>query len=238
MHLSEVTLLAFVHGELASRAKAEVEAHLAECSVCASAVSEQLADDARVGRLLAALDYPVPRLAPPVAADRGLRLRRVAVAASVALLVAGAAAAAVPGTTIHRWIHDRLGALGLVESRAPAPVPAHSLPSDDQAAGGVEVPAGRGLTVTFEKPEEGGILTITAADRPDVSLRAFGGAVAYQIGEGRIVVDNRRPAGRYALEVPGDLRQLTVRLGNRVVFDSERRPLGSSGRDTISLSTE
>ena len=51
------------------------------------------------------------------------------------------------------------------------------------------------------------------------------------------MVDNRHPAGRYTLEGPTGLR-LTVLLGGRVVFNSDGGPLGSAGRDTISLSTE
>ena len=118
------------------------------------------------------------------------------------------------------------------------PAPPDPASDDGQAAGGVEVPATRELTLVFGEPEPAGRLTVVKADRPDVSLRAFGGAVAYQVGDGRIVVDNRRPALRYALEIPRGLPRLTVLVGDRVVFDSDHRPLGASDRDTISLSTE
>ena len=68
-------------------------------------------------------------------------------------------------------------------------------------------------------------------------LHAFGGDVGYQVGKGRIAVDNRRPAGRYSLEVPADLARLTVLVAGRPVFDSERRTL-STVPDTVSLSPE
>ena len=237
MHPTDATLLALIHGELAVGPKAEVQAHLAYCAACAGRVGELHAGDAQVGRLLVTLDHPVPRLDPPATAAGTPRLRRPLLAASVALLVAGAVAAAVPGTPLQRWIHGRSNASGHAETRSATPAPMRA-PADDQAAGGVEVPVVHGLTIVFGQSEPDGILTITVADRPDVSLRAFGGAVAYQVGEGRIVVDNRRPAGRYALEVPSALRRLTVLLGSRVIFNSDGRPLGTAGRDTISLSTE
>jgi anti-sigma factor RsiW len=238
VHPSDATLLALIHGELAAGPKAEVQAHLTHCAGCASTVGELRAGDAQVGRLLGTLDHPVPRLDPPVPAAGTPRLRRPVLAASVALLMAGAVAAAVPGTPLHRWIHGRHDVPGQIETRPGAPAPARPAPAGDQAAGGVEVPVSRGLIIAFGQPEPDGILTITVADRPDVSLRAFGGAVAYRVGEGRIAVDNRRPAGRYALEVPGSLRRLTVLLGGRVIFNSDGGPLGTAGRDTISLSME
>ena len=238
MHPSEATLLTLIHGELAAGLKTEVQAHLTYCADCASTVGELRAGDAQLSRLLGTLDHPVPRLDPPAAAAGTPRLRRPVLAASVALLVAGAVAAAVPGTPLQRWIHGRRDPSGHAETRPATPVPARPAPADDQAAGGVEVPVSGGLIIAFGQPEPDGILTITVADRPDVSLRAFGGAVAYQVGEGRIVVDNRRPAGRYALEVPSGLRRLTVLLGGRVIFNSDGGRLATAGRDTISLSTE
>jgi anti-sigma factor RsiW len=238
VHPSDATLLALIHGELAVGGKAEVQAHLAYCAACASTVGELRASDAQVSRLLGALDHPVPRREPPVTAAGTARLRRPVIAAAVALLVAAAVAAAVPGTTLQRWIHGRSDASGHAETGPARPAPARPAPTDDQAAGGVEVPVSHGLIIAFGQPEPDGILTITVADRPDVSLRAFGGAVAYQVAEGRILVDNRRPAGRYALEVPSRLRRLTVLLGGRVIFNADGGLLGTAGRDTISLSTD
>jgi hypothetical protein len=48
-------------------------------------------------------------------------------------------------------------------------------------------------------------------------------------------VDNRRPAGRYTLEVPVTLGHLEVLVGARRVFDSAERPLGANP-DSVSLS--
>lgn len=236
MHPSDATLVAMIHGELIVGAAAELQFHLAACAACAGREAELRAGDAEVHELLAMLDHPVPRLHPPVAAARARRLRLAALAASLTLLLAGAASAAVPGTPLNRWIRDRLVPSAPVGAHRAIAPPARAASDDGQAAGGVEMPATRELTLVFGEPEPAGLLTIVRADRSDVSLRAFGGAVAYQVGDGRIVVNNRRPALRYALEVPMGLPRLTVLVGTRVVFDSDHRPLGPAGGDTISLS--
>jgi hypothetical protein len=79
-----------------------------------------------------------------------------------------------------------------------------------------------------------GVLLISTADRADASLRAYGGDVAYEVTDGRIRVDNHRPARRYTLEVPRALGEVTVLVADRPVFDSGERPLGSSP-DSVSL---
>lgn len=238
MHPSDVTLVAMIHGELIDGAAAELRSHLAACAACAGREAELRAGDEEVHGLLAILDHPVPRLHPPVAAARAPHLRPVVLAASLALVLAGAASAAVPGTPLNRWIRDRLVPSAPADAHRTVQAPARPTSGDGQAAGGVEMPATRELTLVFGEPEPAGLLTITRAERHDVSLRAFGGAVAYQVGDGRIVVDNRRPALRYALEIPRGLPRLTILVGSRVVFDSDHRPLGPAGGDTVSLSPE
>jgi hypothetical protein len=76
---------------------------------------------------------------------------------------------------------------------------------------------------------------VSVGARTDAALRAYGGDVAYQVGDGRIVVDNRRPAGRYTLEVPATLNRLEVLVGGRRVLDSAERALGATP-DSVSLS--
>jgi hypothetical protein len=154
------------------------------------------------------------------------------------LLGAGAAAAAVPGTAIHRWVQEQLGTTPSANRPAVPTVPAPASPTREQAASGIEVPVTRALTIAFAQPEEGGTLIIALADRASASLRAFGGAVAYQVAEGKIVIDNRRPAGRYELEVPDALERLTVLLGTKVVLNSDVAALRTAGGHTVSLSSK
>ncbi len=235
MHPSDATLLALIHGELAEGTRAETEEHVASCDICAAQLAELRDGDAIVAGLLATLDHPLPRRLPPVL-TRAPRLSRIAIAASIALLVAGAAAAAVPGTPVHRWVQEHLTASAHREISRPATPVASS--STDQVASGVEVVAAGGLTVSFREPEAAGTLIVATGDGSNVSLRAFSGAVAYQVGAGRIGVDNQRGAGRYQLEVPQTLERLTVLVGSQVIFRSSGGRIAGAGRDTVSLSID
>jgi hypothetical protein len=234
MHPSEATLLALIHGELNDDAAAAVREHLSGCGACAGSEAALRESDQEIAILLRSLDHRAPVLRPPAPALRP-RFRHTALAASLALLLAGAAAAAVPGTSLNRWIRSRLDGAPPTAPRAAPPLPAPAPASQAQAAAGVEIPTPRTLVVSFAAPEPGGMLTVSTGDRADAALRAYGGDVAYRVGDGRIAVDNRRPAGRYTLEVPVTLGHLEVLVGARRVFDSAERPLGANP-DSVSLS--
>jgi hypothetical protein len=233
MHPNDATLLALIHGELGDAA-ASVQAHQADCAACADREARLRRDDAAIGALLRGLDHPVPALSPPMSALRP-RWRHTAVAASLALLLAGAAAAAVPGTSLNRWIRSRLDGAPPTAPRAAAPSPSPAPVAAAQAAGGVEIRTPRALIVSFAAAEPAGMLTVSSGGGADAALRAYGGDVAYQVGDGRIAVDNRHPAGRYTLEVPATLSRLTVLVAGRRVFDSAEHPLGVAP-DSVALS--
>src|SRR5689334_7461445 len=95
VHPTDGSLLALIHGESSPGRAAEIEAHLESCPLCARKMDELRTGDAEIARLLAALDRPVPQLAPPGGNARPRRIRRTLLAASIGVLVAGAAAAAV-----------------------------------------------------------------------------------------------------------------------------------------------
>lgn len=231
MHPSDATLLALLHGELDDPEAEGARAHLATCAECAGRWAVLALADGETDDLLRLLDHPVPSRPMPVPRHARPRRARPAIAASLALLIAGAAAAAVPGTALHRWIAARLGA-------APEPRPAPTAPAPrptEAQAGGVELPIADALTVTFALPEPAGRLTVAATRRAGAALHAFGGDVGYQVGKSRIAVDNRRPAGRYRLEVPADLGRLTVVVAGRTVFDGAREKLAPVGDSLVLL---
>jgi anti-sigma factor RsiW len=235
VHPSDAALLSLIHRELGEEPRDELEEHVAGCASCARRVGALRTDDADIGRLLTVLDHPLPRRLPPAVA-RAPRAMRPALAASLALLVAGAAAAAVPGTPVHRWIQAHLAT-----ARRPVTSPSvmsNPVPATGQVGSGIEIPAPGELTVSFVRPEDSATVTVSRSDRSDISLRALGGRVGYQVGAGHIVVDNRRAAGRYQLEVPNSLERLTVVVSGRVIFTSARGRVPHSGPDTISLSTD
>ena len=234
MHPTEASLFGLVHGELDGRAAAAVRAHLDSCAGCAARETALRREDSEIGALLRALDHPVPKRAAPAGTARRPRFRHTALAASLALLLAGVAAAAVPGTALNRWFRSRLEGASPTAPRAAPSAPTAAATEPAQTAGGIEIPAPSALIVAFAAPEPDGVLTISVADRPDAALRAYGGDVAYEVGDGRIRVDNRHPARRYTLEVPTALSRLTVLVAGRPVFDSAERPLGPAP-DSISL---
>ena len=234
MHPSDAALLALVHGELSAGETAAIRSHLAGCAACRAREAAVRESEARIGALLHLLDHPMPARVAPAPPHPRFGARQAALAASLALFLAGAAAAAVPGTPLNRWFRSQLGSAPPTAPRAapPAPPPAPAAPA--QVAGGVEIPAPKALLVTFAEPEPGGVLAIHVTSRANAALQAYGGDVAYQVGDGRIEVDNRKPAGRYTLEVPATLPRLTVLVAGRPVFDSAERPL-APGLASISL---
>ena len=227
MHPTETTLLALVHRELSGARLEEVLAHMEHCADCEAKACAQLRADQEIAALLGHLDHPAPALRPPVAprASRaGRRLRRAAIAASLAALSAAAAAAAVPGTHVHEWLRRHLpGAMHQAGAAAQPVAPPR------ESVGGVTIPAATDLTIVFRQPQDTGALTLGVAAGPDATLRSWGGQVAYEISDGRIAVDNRRAALRYALELPPTVARLTVMLGDRVVFRGRGPQPGGAG---------
>ena len=233
MHPSDATLLALVQGELGRDEVAELWTHLTQCDTCAASAEKLRRGDEEMGRLLGVLDHPLPSLEPPMTTPRPRPLRRAAIAAGAALFAAGVAAASVPGTPVYRWIRERIEAQ---HSELPRPARAPTSTAPAQAAGGIELPAPNALIVQFTAAQPGGVLTVAVGSRPVVSLRAFGGAVAYRVGDGRLVVDNSHPADHYALEIPAGLGRLTITAGQRVIYRSDTAStVRSAAPDTISL---
>jgi anti-sigma factor RsiW len=235
MHPNDAALLALIHGELPAGEAASIRSHVAGCAACRKRESALRTGDAEIGALLRLLDHPVPaRAAPQVSRSRVFGARRAAIAASLAVFLAGAAAAAVPGTALNRWFRSQLGSAPPTAPHAASSAPVAAPLAPAQVAGGVEIPVPRALVLTFAEPQTHGVLTVRATSRANASLQAYGGDVAYQVGDGRIEIDNRNPADRYTLEVPAGLSRLTVIVGGRSVFDSAERPL-APGLDSIPL---
>jgi hypothetical protein len=133
---------------------------------------------------------------------------------------------------VHRWIVSQFGAAPKIAAPVRTAPDSTAVPAQ---AGGVELPGTEALTVTFAVAESAGRLTVSVGTQDGAVLHAYGGDVAYQVGKGRIAVDNRHPAGQYTLEVPANLARLTIVVAGRRVFDSERQRLGVVP-DTVSLS--
>src|SRR6185312_15768923 len=103
MHPSDAALLALTHGELSAGETASIRSHVTGCATCREREAALRNGDAQIGVLLRLLDHPVPARVSPKASVPRFGARRAALAASLAVFLAGAAAAAVPGTALNRW---------------------------------------------------------------------------------------------------------------------------------------
>jgi hypothetical protein len=237
VHPTETTLLAFVHRELRSPTLAEVAEHLDACAPCEQRACDLLRADEEIAQLLGRLDHPVPILTQPTMPVRPRRswLARSLLAAGLAAATTIVAAAAVPGWPLHEWIRAQLP----TSTGAPASMPRAPVPRATPEVAGIAIPAPPTLTVSFREPQASGAMSVTRTSHGEVTLRSWGGAVAYQVGDRRITVDNRRPATGYSLQVPATLQRLTVVIGGRTASDmraQELDALGNSARPTaISL---
>jgi hypothetical protein len=238
-HPTDTALLGMVHGQ-SSGWEAALSMHLNRCEPCRARAADLTERELQIEALLAELDHPIPDRAMPelTGARETAGWRRAMLAAGVATLVAvGAAAATLPASPVHRWIDQLLTRTAQRASeQRPVAGPAARVT-------GVAVPVGNGLVVALRHPQPAGTVEIALVDRADVAVRSRGGDVAYEIAEGRVMIDNREPAERYDIEAPIGIAQLTVLMNDRAIFRKQGdvvTPASSSsgkGRFRIPLGT-
>jgi hypothetical protein len=136
----------------------------------------------------------------------------VAVAAA-AVLMATAAAAAIPGTPLNDWIRARLGpAAGPAEVSPAAP----STGADAGAsANELFVPLRDGaLDVSIEAAGPGLSLRVRVVDEPELGVRAQGGAAGarYRSATGRLVIEGASN-GEIVLSLPRSARAVRILVG-------------------------
>lgn len=120
-HLSEGQLQAYADGELEGAAAHGVSAHVAACEACAQTLETLRSTAVRASAALAIIDRPAPTAAayaevvgaPVDAAVTSIEAHRswgrparvgFLKAAMLALFASGAAAAAIPGSPVQRWL--------------------------------------------------------------------------------------------------------------------------------------
>lgn len=194
---------------------------------------------ARLGALLAASDEAPRHIAFPAArvaraARRGVLVRRLAMAAAVALLLAGTLGvpqvrAWVVGSAKALWSHVKR--TGTVPVRtAPATAPA-----DSALLGAVTIPVSDAFAIrVMARQAEGTLLVELTSD--SVATASVNGAsntaeLVVLPGELRIVNDRASQAG-YRIRVPERVSRLTVQVGGRPV--QVLRP-GTADRWTIDV---
>jgi len=244
-------LRAFTAAEAAPSERARLAEHVLGCERCratthwigavragAESVTGVQADASawdRIERRVAAGEVVLLPVAParPVGGARPGWLR--AAAAAIAVFVAAAGVAAIPGTPWNEWIRERIGA------DAPAAAGRSAAPPYDAASAVNElaVPLLAGaLDVAIESPGAGLMLRVRLADEDEVGVRATGGAAGaqYRAGTGRLVIEDAA-GGEIALTIPRSARLVRVsvdgapwiehRAGRLIVLAPEADTVGS-----------
>ncbi|HET6229630.1 MAG TPA: anti-sigma factor [Longimicrobiaceae bacterium] len=230
MHAGEGTLQALLDGELPATERAEVERHLAECAACSAELralralelrfAAALARDPVHARTEAALGSVRARRAPSRWA--GDARRALLKAAVLVLGVAGAAAAAVPGSPVRRWIGS-IAAPRVVEKPAAPAAPAVSAPRARPPAGVSILPDGGAVRVVLTASDPALRVRTRVSEESMVEVRASGEAAAgrFRTGPGRIEVVGAGP-GEIVVDLPRSLQTAVVEANGRVLVSREK----------------
>lgn len=222
-HLSEGQLQAFLDGEVEGAAARSLAVHLEACAVCTDTLAGMRAAAVRVSHALAWLDRPASTAAAiqpgitALAAERATevvganddadvlridahrswgRPARVGFlkAAMLALLVTSAAAAAIPGSPVQRWLigaWDQLtrpDPVSVQEPDAPGTIGPATAPaaSTELASISIEPVDGR-LTVLLDGAERVQSIRVVLVDAPTATVETEASAATrFSTGPSRI----------------------------------------------------
>ncbi|MDX1673915.1 MAG: zf-HC2 domain-containing protein [Longimicrobiales bacterium] len=123
-HLDDGTLQAFLDDELPPGERADAAEHLLACRRCRTTKDELAQAHAAFSEAVSVLDVEAPAATAPPAGRRPGVAGSLIKAASLVLLVAAAASAAVPGSPVREWIVRAVEPTPeAVTEPAPAPTP-------------------------------------------------------------------------------------------------------------------
>ena len=231
MHPTDFDLLALLHGEPVWSGDDEARRHLDTCVVCVGRLESLRREEMEQRTLVKALDVPLPPVTAAMIRGRAIASRRnFRMAASIgALMTLASAAAALPGSPVRGWIRNLLSQ-GVVAPALPAASPSPARAATD----GIEWPAIGAWVIELRHPQATGQIRIVRTDSSIAMARAIGGDVGFQVGSGRVVLDNRRPADRYEISLPRNLIRASVLVGGRLLVRL-RAPDSASRADTLTF---
>jgi anti-sigma factor RsiW len=233
MHSSEADLLALVDGELDPERAESVREHLAACPECAAqkARLESLVEQNRVALESLETSFESGR-APSTTVDeiiqrarfrQGRVARRASPflkAASITIILAAVAAAAIPGSPV------RDAAVRFVENLRSRAEPAREAASATAVA---VRPAGR-LVVAFATAQDEGVIEVVLAPTDTARVEASDPTISFSVASDSIAIDNAGSKASYVVTLPEALPSAEIRIRGVTVF----RKTGESGpRTTI-----
>jgi hypothetical protein len=236
LHITDAEAAAVIYAaELDPQLEARARSHTAECAECAAKLDTLRASDRSAGALLSALDVPAPRnsaaglIRTAKARSRisGGALRRAAAGILAFVVLAGAAAAAIPSSPLHRLILDALA------RKKTAAMNAESAGSATTAAGssGISITPAAALEIVFDNRNPGTVhLRISDSDR--LALTSTDVTATYRVASNRITVSQPAPAD-FNLEVPRGLSELRILAGDKLIFS--RSSATRMVTDTVTL---
>ena len=246
-HAAEGSLQAYLDGELDGTAETELSRHLVACTTCAAELEALRSIHVRAGAALALLDVPAPpvfQARAAVARRQGSRSgtflslggRSLAKAAMLLLALAGAGAAAIPGSPVRRAVEDTLARVAQwlgADQEAPV-VQVEQPPFSDsdievRTDGAGVLPANGQVRFVLLAPAEPVDLVVTLSDsdvarvetameQSEVSFRTRAGLIQVS-GLGR---------GTVRVMIPRTVPEATVELGGRVLVSKSGSLLRSA----------
>jgi hypothetical protein len=234
-HATDGLLQAYLDGEIDSKAAAELSDHLGGCAACAMELDALRSIGADVHGALGLLAAPAPpllRARAAIAAERqaarrgGLRrlgARGLAKAAMLFLALAGAGAAAIPGSPVRRALETTIARVAELFRGADAPpavapvTPAAEAPDARFASGAAVLPADGRVRILLHVPTAELEVVVRLVDTPRAEIDAATeeGGVRFRTGAGRIEVSGLS-AGVVTIDIPRGVQNATVEVAGRV----------------------
>jgi hypothetical protein len=213
MHLDDERVQRLLHAELEPGDAAVLRAHAAACTVCGRRLEAAAREEEEIVGRLRLLDHPLPRLTAGEVARRAASPRAAAwrIAAGLALAFAASGVLyAFPGSPLPALVRGGAGA------RAPAAP--RSAPPEAGRPSGVAVVPGGDFAIVFASPQPRGSARVRVVDGPELTVRAFGALVRFDLGVDRVTVANAGAAADYEILLPRGARSVRIQVGAATVL--------------------
>jgi hypothetical protein len=247
-HATEGLLQAYLDEEISGSAAAELRDHLAGCAACASEMDELRRAGHMVHQslgLITAADVPMLRARAAIATNRRparttgiarIGASGLAKAAMLLLALAGAGAAAIPGSPVRQALESAFARVAQLFNGAPAiDQPAPPLVTEPAAAGeavssrmGVLPAEGRVRVLLHSPTGPVNVRVVLVDDRMAHVEAATAEAVRFRTGAGRIEVAGLS-SGEVTIEIPRTTDGATIEVDGLVYVYKQGQLLQLSG---------